>query len=113
VPLLAESPLAARVDRVLVVDCEEDTQVPPRDAALGLDRSRGASVIAQQAPREARRAIADAVIHNDGITLEQLAQQVRRSGRCGSGLKGRPASAGLRGPLWNNRRAPTPAAPQR
>jgi dephospho-CoA kinase len=34
-------------------------------------------VIAQQTPRAARRAIADAVIHNDGQTLDALASEVR------------------------------------
>ena len=33
-------------------------------------------MIAQQATREARRACADAVLHNDGISRELLAQQV-------------------------------------
>jgi len=34
-------------------------------------------VIAQQAPRKARRAAADAVIYNDDLTLEELGAQVR------------------------------------
>jgi dephospho-CoA kinase len=34
-------------------------------------------VIAQQAPRAARRAAADAVIHNEGLSLEGLAAEVR------------------------------------
>ena len=34
------------------------------------------AVIAQQASREKRRACADAVIHNDGIGVDELAQQV-------------------------------------
>jgi dephospho-CoA kinase len=33
-------------------------------------------VIAQQASREARRVIADAVIFNDGLTPEALAEEV-------------------------------------
>ena len=37
------------------------------------------AVIAQQAPRAARRAAADAVIHNDGIALDELASEVRRA----------------------------------
>ena len=36
------------------------------------------AVIAQQATRQARRAIADAVIHNDGIGLDALALQVQQ-----------------------------------
>jgi dephospho-CoA kinase len=34
-------------------------------------------VIAQQAPRHRRRAAADAVIFNDGIDPDQLADEVR------------------------------------
>ena len=45
----------------------------------GWSRDVVEQVIAQQAPRAARRAIADAVIHNDdGLTLETLAHAVRR-----------------------------------
>ena len=35
------------------------------------------AVIAQQATRRARRAAADAVIYNESLTLEELAQEVR------------------------------------
>jgi dephospho-CoA kinase len=34
-------------------------------------------VIAQQATRHARRACADAVLFNDGITTEELSRQLR------------------------------------
>jgi dephospho-CoA kinase len=34
-------------------------------------------VIAQQSPRAARRAIADAVLHNDALALDALRAQVR------------------------------------
>lgn len=78
VPLLTESRhWRDRVQRVLVVDCGEATQrerVVQRSAWREEDVRR---VIAQQAPRPARRAIADAVIHNDGISLEELHLQVQ------------------------------------
>jgi dephospho-CoA kinase len=35
-------------------------------------------VIAQQATRAARLAIADAVVYNDGISLDELAAEVRQ-----------------------------------
>jgi len=35
------------------------------------------AVIAQQASRDRRRALADALIHNDGITPDQLRFEVR------------------------------------
>lgn len=78
VPLLAESRhWRARVDRVLVVDCTEATQVARVAQRPGWDAEAARRVIAQQAPRAQRRAIADAVIHNDGITPAQLADEAR------------------------------------
>jgi dephospho-CoA kinase len=80
VPLLAESAhWRARVDRVLVIDCSETTQIERVLRRPGWTREVVERVIAQQAPRAARRAIADAVIHNDeGLALETLAYAVRR-----------------------------------
>jgi dephospho-CoA kinase len=77
VPLLAESRhWRARVERVLVVDCGEATQVMRVAARPGWSEPAAHRVIAQQAPRARRRGIADAVILNDGITLDQLAAEV-------------------------------------
>jgi len=77
VPLLAESGTwRARVDRVLVVDCATATQVERVVARSGWTPEAVQRVIAQQATRAQRRAIADAVIVNDGITLEQLDGEV-------------------------------------
>jgi dephospho-CoA kinase len=76
VPLLAESAhWRARVDRVLVVDCEATTQITRVARRPGWTAEAAARVVALQAPRHARRAIADAVISNEGLTLEQLAAQ--------------------------------------
>jgi dephospho-CoA kinase len=78
VPLLAESAhWRARVQRIVVVDCEEPTQVARVMARNGWSRDAVARVIAQQATRARRRAIADAVIYNEGLTLEALRAQVR------------------------------------
>jgi dephospho-CoA kinase len=77
VPLLAESlHWRARVQRVLVVDCSEDTQVQRVMARSQWSEDTVRRVIAQQATRARRRAIADAVIFNEGLTLELLAAQV-------------------------------------
>ena len=77
VPLLVESGRwRALVDRVLVVDCSEATQVERVIARAGWSDDAVRGVIAQQASRAARRASADAVIHNDGIELERLAAEV-------------------------------------
>jgi dephospho-CoA kinase len=79
VPLLAESRhWRARVDRVLVIDCSEATQVERVIARSGWTPDAVRAVIAQQALRATRRAIADAVLFNDGgLTLEQLEASVR------------------------------------
>ena len=77
VPLLTESShWRTRVARVLVVDCSEETQASRVMQRPGWSEAAVRSVITQQASRQARRAIADAVIHNDGIGLTELAQQV-------------------------------------
>ena len=73
VPLLAESlHWRARLDRVLVIDCSEATQVERITQRPGWPRDVALRVIASQAPRAVRRAIADAVIVNDDIDLEAL-----------------------------------------
>lgn len=78
VPLLAESAhWRARVDHVLVVDCREATQIARVALRPGWDAEGAARVVAQQATRAARRAIADAVIFNDGIDLDTLDAEVR------------------------------------
>jgi dephospho-CoA kinase len=79
VPLLAESShWRQRVQRILVVDCSEDTQVARVAQRPGWTADTARAVIAQQATRQARRAIADAVIHNDGIGLDALQQHVQQ-----------------------------------
>ncbi len=78
VPLLTESRhWRARVDRVLVVDCPEATQIERVALRPGWDAGGARRVVAQQATRAARRAIADAVIFNDGIGLEALDGELR------------------------------------
>ena len=74
VPLLGESsPWRERCDRIAVVDCSESVQIERVMARSGWDRDQVRNVIAQQTPRAARRAIADAVIDNDGPrSLEAL-----------------------------------------
>ena len=81
VPLLTESShWRARVDRVLVIDCDEATQAARVAQRPGWTEEAARRVIAQQAPRAARRAIADAVIDNDGLTIEQLRSELRALG---------------------------------
>lgn len=77
IPLLVESPYwRDQVDAVLVVDCSEATQVARVMERSQLSETAVRSIIASQASREERRAAADWIIGNDGITLEQLQTQV-------------------------------------
>ena len=73
VPLLAESAhWRSRVDRVLVLDSSAATQIERVAQRPGWTRDAAERVIASQASRRARRAIADAVIFNDGIDIATL-----------------------------------------
>jgi dephospho-CoA kinase len=78
VPLLVESLPAwrERLDHILVIDCSITTQIERVMQRSGWRRAAVQADIAQQASREARRAIADAVILNEGLTLDQLRAEV-------------------------------------
>jgi dephospho-CoA kinase len=76
VPLLFESGrLLRHVDRVLVVDCPEATQVARVMARSGLAAGEVRAIMATQAPRAERLARADDVIDNGG-PLQALTRQV-------------------------------------
>jgi dephospho-CoA kinase len=78
VPLLAESSKwRTQVDRILVIDCTQDTQIRRVMARSGLSEQVVAGIVAQQATRSLRRACADAVIHNDSMSLDALKSQVQ------------------------------------
>jgi dephospho-CoA kinase len=78
VPLLVESKRwRALVDRVLVVDASEETQVQRVVARSGWSPEAVRAVIAQQADRTHRRAAADAVIFNETMPLAELSANVR------------------------------------
>jgi len=79
IPLLTESAHWPRqLDAVLVVDCLETTQVARVVARSGFERDTVQSIMANQSSRTARRAAADMVLYNEGITLAQLRRQVQR-----------------------------------
>jgi dephospho-CoA kinase len=76
VPLLIESPdYRRRVDRVLVVDAPEATQLARVLARSRLTEDEVRAIIRTQAAREARLAAADDVIDNSG-PLDALRNQV-------------------------------------
>ncbi|MBC7649106.1 MAG: dephospho-CoA kinase, partial [Vitreoscilla sp.] len=81
IPLLVESKRwRQQLDKVLVVDCEEASQisrvVSRENANNSWTQEVVAKVIAQQASRAQPRAAADWVIYNDGLSLDALATQV-------------------------------------
>lgn len=76
VPLLVEAGnYRERCDRIVVVDCPENSQVERVMARNGLDENVVRNILAAQASREERLAIADDVIRNDG-SLAQLRDSV-------------------------------------
>lgn len=78
VPLLGKrSHWRQRTARVLVVDCSTATQVERVCRRPGWTEASARQVVQQQASREHRRSLADAVIHNDGISLASLTEQVQ------------------------------------
>lgn len=77
IPLLVESNARSRVDRVLVVDCSEETQLRRLQARDGATRAQAEAILAAQATRAARLAAADDVITNEG-DLSALRDQVEQ-----------------------------------
>ena len=81
VPLLVESieRWRQRVDRIVVVDCEPETQIARVMARNQLPRAQVEQILAAQASRAQRLAVADAVIFNGAdVTLQALRAQVRQ-----------------------------------
>ena len=78
VPLLVEAGTRwrAQVDRILVVDCLEETQIQRVMSRNGLSREAIQAIIKAQASRHQKLAAADWVIYNDGITREALRECV-------------------------------------
>ena len=81
IPLLVESPhWRTRLDRVLVIDCTEETQFARVMVRNGLSQHEIRGILTAQATRKQRRAAADLVVFNDHISLDNLRQQVREIG---------------------------------
>jgi len=66
IPLLVETAGAGRFDRVLVIDCDPAIQLARLQARDGITREAAARMLAAQASRQQRLAVADDVIENDG-----------------------------------------------
>jgi dephospho-CoA kinase len=76
VPLLAETGRESAYDRVLVIDCDEQLQRARLRERDGSSPATIEAMLAAQSPREARLALADDVIVNDGA-LPSLDPKVR------------------------------------
>ncbi|WP_455426943.1 dephospho-CoA kinase [Dryocola sp. LX212] len=70
VPLLVENHLQHKADRVLVVDVSPEIQIARTTGRDKVSRQHAEQIIAAQATREQRLAVADDVINNDGSPHE-------------------------------------------
>ncbi len=75
IPLLVENQLQDQVERVLVVDVDEATQLARLMARDSGSESQARSIVAAQATRNARRAAAQDILSNTG-TVADLRQSV-------------------------------------
>ena len=81
IPLLVESKhWRASLDRILVIDCMEETQVSRVMSRNGLADVEVRTILAAQARRSQRLAAADIVLFNDGIAIADLEHLVREIG---------------------------------
>lgn len=81
IPLLVESGhWRKKVDRILVVDCTEATQIERVVRRSGLARSAVQTIIDAQSSRRRRREAADAVIFNEGKSLHEIGDELARWG---------------------------------
>jgi len=74
IPLLVESRGYNFADRILVVDCSEDKQIERVMRRSGLSQDQVRAIMATQASREDRLAVAHDVIRNEGEIAELRAQ---------------------------------------
>ena len=82
IPLLVESGRwRQEVDRVLVIDCSEATQIDRVTARNSFSREAVQKIIAGQATRDQRLAAADICIYNEALTLESLDALIRQLAR--------------------------------
>jgi dephospho-CoA kinase len=70
IPLLVETGAESQYDRVLLVDCPESLQLARLRSRDGCDAQQARAMLASQASREARLAVADDVIVNDALATD-------------------------------------------
>ena len=76
VPLLIENDLTALVDRVLVVDVKESTQLTRTIHRDGNSRAQIEAIMASQVSREVRKSHADDILNNDNCSVEELKKSI-------------------------------------
>lgn len=77
VPLLVENQLQHKADRILVIDVSPETQLQRTMLRDNVSRQHAEQILAAQATREERLAVADDVIDNDGAP-DTIASDVAR-----------------------------------
>ena len=92
IPLLVEKNLTSQVDRVLVVDCDEELQIRRLQARDGSTVEQARAILNVQTSRTARLKSAHDVIQNDGdlsVVRDQVsalhARYLELSGQSGTG----------------------------
>jgi dephospho-CoA kinase len=79
IPLLVESGHWRKsLDRILVIDCTEATQIARVTARSGLDAAGVGRILATQARRHQRLSAADWVLFNEGLTMDALEREVQQ-----------------------------------
>ncbi|MFM2588847.1 dephospho-CoA kinase [Vibrio sp. TBV020] len=74
IPLMVENNLQALADKILVVDVDEETQIQRTVERDNVEASQARAILASQASREQRLAIADYVIKNNAKNQKLLPQ---------------------------------------
>ncbi|MGE6120535.1 dephospho-CoA kinase [Aeromonas media] len=76
VPLLVENRLTELADRVLVIDVDEATQIERTCRRDGVNREQAQAILASQASRSERLAMADDVLDNQSGTTETIRERI-------------------------------------
>ncbi|MDH1220959.1 MULTISPECIES: dephospho-CoA kinase [Aeromonas] len=76
VPLLVENRLTELADRVLVIDVDEATQIERTCHRDGVSREQAQAILASQASRSERLAMADDVLDNQSGTTETIRARI-------------------------------------
>ncbi|WP_394293770.1 dephospho-CoA kinase [Aeromonas rivipollensis] len=76
VPLLVENRLTALANRVLVIDVDEATQIERTCRRDGVNREQAQAILASQASRSERLAMADDVLDNQSGTTETIRERI-------------------------------------